>query len=494
MGAGWVIRRHPWTFAVWVALVTTLTLAGRWWAALGLFGVVMVPALAGSFAGRRWPETWRKYVRAPRERRKWKRRARKQWDDIADKCGLSQQTRRTRWKRRNGKWKKLIVTTVRRPKLRRPKARGNTLLLTIRHRRGQTNSDVIKAVEQIVSTLGAVEWATSEPNLQVVVIEAIMRDDLGRTVYAKMPVKLRQPIGTVDLGRRQDGERWILRVRGQHTLVLGCTGAGKNSVLGGILGGLAPGVVDRTVALWGVDFGGGIEFAPMAGTFTHLARDIESGVGLMRDLKVVMIKRQEEMMAHNGRLHSPQPGSPLIVLAIDELAAALYDATPTGVRLAKEFNGILGLLLTQGRKLGISVLAAQQDPRKDLLALRDRFTTTVCLRTKTAAETTLALGPGHNIPAHNIREDRQGTGYLIEEASHTVKVRADYTSDQLLVAIGQRWRPPIDVTSLQEAPPVVEPRRRSHAALTARQPRRGTAEHNAELMALGVSGEPDDSA
>lgn len=102
----------------------------------------------------------------------------------------------------------------------------------------------------------------------------------------------------------------------------------------------------------------------------------------------------------------------------------------------------------------------------------------------------MVLGRGHHVPAHLIDEKAPGTAYVVLENRRTVKVRADYYSDRLLVAIGKRWRPPVDVTSLTVVPDGVAPRRRSHASLTPPR-RRGTAEHNAELAALGVAAEPE---
>jgi S-DNA-T family DNA segregation ATPase FtsK/SpoIIIE len=493
-GAGWIIRRNPRLTAFWVVAVTVASLMQHWLLSLALFAAVMVPGLAGSFAGRRWPQQWRRVIRAPRERRRWKRRARRQWDNISDACGLSQKVTGKRLRRRNGHWKRVPTTWVRRPRLRRPKAHGNTLVLTIKHRRGQVNEDILKNVEHIVSALGAVEWATSQPNLQTVIVEAIMKDSLKGVRNAKTPTKLTDGITAVDLGRRQDGERFRLRVWNQHTMIFGVTGSGKNSIMNGALVELAPGVPSGLIRLWGCDLKG-TEFGPFREIFHSYTKTTAGAVELLHRLMAIKDARSVEMERTRCRFFEPRPGHPLHVLVVDEFAAPGYDGTFAGKKLAQEFYGLMAIFLTQGRSYGISVLCAQQDPRKEVAGLRDRFTQFVVLRMSTQDETTMVLGRGHGVRADLIPGDKPGTGYVIEEDRHSVKFRADWYSDAVMRATGKRYPAPIDVTALPEAPAepakpsgagYINPRRRSHASLTAvtsepPKPRRGTVEHNAEL-------------
>lgn len=56
-----------------------------------------------------------------------------------------------------------------------------------------------------------------------------------------------------------------------HTLVAGCTGSGKGSLVSSLLRGLAPGIRDGLVQVWAVDPKGGMELAPAAGLFTQFA-------------------------------------------------------------------------------------------------------------------------------------------------------------------------------------------------------------------------------
>jgi hypothetical protein len=91
---------------------------------------------------------------------------------------------------------------------------------------------------------------------------------------------------------------------------------------------------------------------------------------LLKDLVRVM---QERAQALDGvtRLHEPTVRSPLIVLVIDEIAN--LTAYLTDRKVKDRVLQALGLLLTQGRAIGISVIAALQDPRREVLQLRNLF-------------------------------------------------------------------------------------------------------------------------
>jgi S-DNA-T family DNA segregation ATPase FtsK/SpoIIIE len=53
----------------------------------------------------------------------------------------------------------------------------------------------------------------------------------------------------------------------------------------------------------------------------------------------------------------------------------------------------LSLLLSQGRAVGVSVIDAVQDPRKEILTVRDLFPTRIALRLTERDHVALVLGP-----------------------------------------------------------------------------------------------------
>ncbi len=128
-----------------------------------------------------------------------------------------------------------------------------------------------------------------------------------------------------------------------------------------------------------------------------------------------MIDARGGELVGRSRLHEPAPGDPLHVLVIDELAALIAYADPDTRRDA---GRLLSELLTQGRALGVVVVALVQDPRKETVGQRGLFTQTVALRLRSAEETRMVLGDGmarggagasdqSRRPGHRVRRRRR---------------------------------------------------------------------------------------
>jgi hypothetical protein len=62
--------------------------------------------------------------------------------------------------------------------------------------------------------------------------------------------------------------------------------------------------------------------------------------------------------------------------------------------IRRRIDNALGLLLSQGRAVGITVIGAIQDPRKETLPARDLFPVRIALRLAEADQVRLILGPG----------------------------------------------------------------------------------------------------
>ena len=77
-------------------------------------------------------------------------------------------------------------------------------------------------------------------------------------------------------------------------------------------------------------------------------------------------------------------------MIIDELASLTAYIGDRKIRA--EIEQLLGLLLSQGRAVGVSVIAAVQDPSKDVLPMRQLFTVRVGLRMTEATQTAMVLG------------------------------------------------------------------------------------------------------
>jgi hypothetical protein len=123
-------------------------------------------------------------------------------------------------------------------------------------------------------------------------------------------------------------------------------------VIWALIAALAPAVRSGLCRLWVLDPKGGMELAMGAPMFTRFAyRSAEEIAAALDD--------------------------PLMVLIVDELGALTKQIAE--VELQKRIEAALGLLLSQGAGLGILVVGALQDPRKENLDLRDLFLSRILL-------------------------------------------------------------------------------------------------------------------
>ncbi|WP_307961990.1 hypothetical protein [Salinispora arenicola] len=97
-------------------------------------------------------------------------------------------------------------------------------------------------------------------------------------------------------------------------------------------------------------------------------------------------------------MHTPTEADPLVVVVIDEMAA--LTAYLQDVDLRKRIASSLGLLLSQGAGVGVLVVAALQDPRKEVLPFRDLFPTRITLGLTEASQVDWCLA---TVPATGAR-------------------------------------------------------------------------------------------
>lgn len=410
---------------------------------LGLWAVIIVGVSAAVLIYWRLhsPETFEERFTTPARLLSWRLWAYISWHTLCKRCGLSASEQITR---RNKEGRQITSTRWSHPKLLETAASHTTLLLTVRARMGQTVEDLERAVPAIRDAAGAHSARAVVVSPGTLRIELVKREQLSTVRHAASPmaVTTTSPMAVtttrVALGRREDGSDWILPLRGRHTLAVGCSGAGKGSVFWGIACGLGPAAAAGVVHLIGIDLKYGIELSIGAGLFTKIATTEADAVATLAGLEMLMDKRGKEM-AGGTREHRPTKASPLVVLLIDELAGlTAYMSDPA---LRKEAAASLSRILTKGRALGIVVATFLQDPRKEVLPMRGLFTQNIALRLRSREEVTMVLGDGmaDRAPAHRISPDRPGTGYVIAEDGHTLKVRSDLWSDDQIRATARQY-------------------------------------------------------
>jgi len=288
------------------------------------------------------------------------------------------------------------------------------------------------------------------PRRRVVLAFVTGRDPL-RVVVAPLPVPELVDLRAVAVGRTEAGRAWLLRLLGTHLLVVGVTGAGKGSVIWSLLRGVASAIRDGLVQAWAVDPKGGMELGLGRPLFARFAGHVEqpvTGPGLSEAARgealagqwdaiarlledaVLLMQHRASRLLGVTRQHMPSIGEPLVVIVVDEIAA--LTAYCPDRKICARIEAALGLL-TQGRAVDVSVVGAVQDPRKEVLNLRDLFPVKLALRLDNADQVDLVLGDGardRGAYCDQISEATPGVGYVKEDGRREpVRVRAAWLDD-----------------------------------------------------------------
>ena len=305
--------------------------------------------------------------------------------------------------------------------------------ITLWCRLGQSAEQIAQRIDAVraAAYCREVRVARDPRRAQLVHVDVIRRDTLRASLPA-LPVPDVVDLAAVHIGQREDGLPWLIRLLGTHVLVAGVTGSGKGSVTWSLLRAIAPMIRGGVVQVWAADPKGGMELGLGRPLFTRFAcADYGEMVDLLDDAVTVMKDRAARLAGH-VRQHTPTPAEPLIVVLVDEVAnltAYLPDRD-----LRRRADAALALLLTQGRAVGVTVVAALQDPRKEILNYRNLFPTKVALRLDEPSQVDMVLGAGardRGALADTIADTSPGVGYVREDGSIAVtRVRAAYLTDQ----------------------------------------------------------------
>ena len=280
------------------------------------------------------------------------------------------------------------------------------------------------------------------------------------------PVPERPNLNSLPLALGEDGLTWALRLLANHVLVIGATGAGKGSVLWSIVRVLGHGIRTKLVELWVVDPKGGMEFASgqrLCARYCY-GDDEAADVDRKRAYELTYAEFLEEAVAElrerqrrlRGvfRMHRPVPGDPLIVVLIDEIAS--LTAYVVDREAKKRIEAALNLLLSQGRAVGVVVVGAGQDARKEVVAMRALFPTRIALRLNEADEADMVLGSGardRGARCEEIPTDLPGVGYVrVETNPEPVRVRFGYVDDDEIKTMCSLYHPGGQVPELSDVP------------------------------------------
>ena len=275
----------------------------------------------------------------------------------------------------------------------------------------------------------------------------VLRSDPLRAPIPALPIPGVDAVdlAALPLGCREDGRRWVLRLAGRHVLVAGSTGAGKGSVVWSLLRALCPLIGAGVVQVWTAD-PKRMEFPAGRALFTRYEHAPAAMVVMFEDAARVMSERAGRL-AGVTRQHVATVAEPLIVLNVDELA--FLTAYQPDRKLRERLNAVLPLLLTQGRAVGVCVVAAVQDPRKEIVSFRSLFPVRVALRLDEPSQVDLVLGDGaldRGAACHLIGADEAtgaGIGYVVVEGdAYPRRVRAGWVTDPDIHAMAAEYPAP----------------------------------------------------
>jgi S-DNA-T family DNA segregation ATPase FtsK/SpoIIIE len=180
----------------------------------------------------------------------------------------------------------------------------------------------------------------------------------------------------------------------------------------------------------------------------------EAILGMLEDA-VAQMQARAGVFAGKRREHTPTIEHPFIVVLVDEVAFLTAYLSDRAIR--DRIKAALATLTTQGRAVGFSVIAALQDPRKEVMSIRNLFPDRIAMRLDEPEQVDMVLGDG--------ARDRGATADLISTDPATgagvayvrlatdpdpVRVRAAWVTDTDIQAMVTEYAPPPRLRPVQD--------------------------------------------
>ena len=130
---------------------------------------------------------------------------------------------------------------------------------------------------------------------------------------------------------------------------------------------------------------------PIFDTCGQYAADPAAIVAMLEDAVTDMQARAAQL-AGKQRDHTPTTEFPFVVVVVDEVA--FLTAYQPDKQLRERVKAALATLTTQGRAVGYCVVAALQDPRKEVMSIRNLFPDRIAMRLDEPEQVDMVLGDG----------------------------------------------------------------------------------------------------
>ena len=187
-------------------------------------------------------------------------------------------------------------------------------------------------------------------------------------------------------------------------------------------------------------------------TYGQYAAEPDAITGML-EVTVADMQGRAARFAGRRRDHVPAVDEPFVAVLVDKVA--FLTAYQRDRKLRERIMAALATLTAHGRAVGYAVVAALQDPRKDVLSIRNLFPDRIAMRLDEPEQVDMVLGDG--------ARDRGAACELIspgpaigagvafvrlETDPDPVRVRAGWVSDADIWAIAAQ----VETRALEEVP------------------------------------------
>ena len=419
-----LLARHPLATTAAAVLAVTWVCVG-WPAVLAL---VAVPAVLLGVWRWRWPASFTRLVATP-ARSRWRAwHYRRRWTPVMTigRLAVTYQGR------------------VLLPALGKVTSTGYTDRVAVALVSGQSATDVAARADNLAHGFGAMLCRVRSYRPGAIILELVRRDALAAIIPA-LSIPAHPDLRALVVGRREDGLPWAIRLHGTHVLIAGATGAGKASLLWSIVRALMSAIVAGLVRPLAADpklmeLAYGRAIFDRYGTYAADPTDIAA----MLDAEVAAMQARAAQLAGHHRTHIPSTEHPFVVIFVDEVA--FLTAYHPDKALRERIRSALATLTTQGRAVGYCVVAALQDPRKEVLPIRNLFPDRIAMRLDEPEQVDMVLGDGardRGALAERISTDESigaGVAYVrLADDPDPVRVRAAWVSDPDICAMCDQY-------------------------------------------------------
>jgi len=289
-----------------------------------------------------------------------------------------------------------------------------------------------------------------------ITLELVRRDALAEPMPA-LAIPEVPDLRALPVGRCEDGSVFTVRLHGTHLLIAGATGAGKGSYLWSLIRALLPAMAAGLVRVCACD-PKLMELAFGRAIFDRYGSYAADPEAIAELLEVALADMQDRARRFAGRQrdHTPTADYPFTVIIVDEIA--FLTAYQADRKLKERTLAALATLTTQGRAVGYCVTAALQDPRKEVLNIRNLFPDKIALRLDEPGQADMVLGDGardRGAVCDQISSDPRigaGVGFIRLEADpDPVRVRAAFVSDDDIRAMTTAYTTGLPASAPSEA-------------------------------------------